>query len=240
MISGRSRAVRSPAGANRLTASMPCGNTPQAGLADPVTVFEQASGMIGSTPSDSYLQAFPHVHNAYMAGLVGYVELAKMAGRPYAAQQQELDRLLRLRTQTFRWDVQADCGTAQSDQYFYTLITAWNFMYLVPELSDYLRLNALSKVQEAFDRYTHMAPFWMVGHNEEVQHENGITPLHQTHALFQAKAQIFRSPRDSLAGVLDTPLVPAGDLFYLQNLIATLEAPATSPDGEERMQANKD
>jgi hypothetical protein len=191
-------------------------------------VFDQASAVIRSTPADRYLQAFPHVHNAYIAGYVGYVELAKMAGRPYATQQQELDRLLRLRAQTFRWDVQADTGDTQGAQYFYTLITAWNFMHLVPELADYLRQNALEKVQDAVERYTRMAPYWMVGHNEEVQHENGITPLYQTHALFQAKAQILQASRDELAKVLDTPLVPAGDLFYLQNLLATLEASATS------------
>lgn len=209
----------------------------QAGLAEPDGVFEQASGMIGSTPSDSYLQAFPHVHNAYIAGYVGYVELAKMAGRPYASQEKELNRLLQLRVRTFRWDVQTDTGSPQSDQYFYTLITAWNFMYLVPELADYLHQNALSKVQDAIDRCTHMAPYWMVGHNEEVQHENGITPLHQTHALFQAKAQILQASRDELAGFLDTPLVPAGDLFYIQNLIATLEASATSSEGQKPLQA---
>ncbi|NVM56932.1 MAG: hypothetical protein HWN51_02265, partial [Desulfobacterales bacterium] len=100
--------------------------------------------------------------------------------------------------------------------------------------------NALSKVQDAIDRYTHMAPYWMVGHNEEVQHENGITPLYQTHALFQAKAQILQASRDELAKVLDTPVVPAGDLFYLQNLIATLEASPTSSDGEERLHAIKE
>jgi len=188
----------------------------QAGLADPAGVFEQASGVIGSVPSDSYLQAFPHVHNAYIAGYVGYVELAKMAGRPW-------------------WDVQANTGNRQSDQYFYTLITAWNFMYLVPELADYLRQNAFSKVQDAIDYYTRMAPYWMVGHNEEVQHENGITPLYQTHALFQAKAQILQVSRDELAKVLDTPVVPAGDLFYLQNLIATLEASPVSSKGHERL-----
>ncbi len=205
----------------------------QAGLADPATVFEQAAGVIGSTPSDGYLQAFPHVHNAYIAGYIGYVELAKMAGRPYATQEQELNRLLRLRAQTFRWDVQADTGAPQSDQYFYTLITAWNFMFLVPELADYLRQNALAKVQDAIDRYTRMAPYWMAGHNEEVQHENGLTPLLQTHALFQAQAQILHASRDQLAKVLDTPMVPAGDLFYIQNLIATLEAPST-PSGAFR------
>jgi hypothetical protein len=209
----------------------------QAGLADPAIVFEQASGVIGSTPSDSYLQAFPHVHNAYIAGYIGYVGLAKMAGQPYAAQQKELDRLFRLRAETFRWDVQADTGAAQSDQYFYTLITAWNFMFLVPESADYLRQNALLKVQEAVERYTRMAPYWIAGHNEEVQHENGITPLHQTHALFQAKAHILQASRNELAKVLDTPVVPAGDLFYIQNLIATLEASPASFGREERKQA---
>jgi hypothetical protein len=204
----------------------------QAGLADAATVFQQASGVIGSTPSDKFLQAFPHVHNAYIAGYVGYVELAKMAGRSYAAQQQELNRLLTLRAQTFRWDVQANTGNAQADQYFYTLITAWNFMYLVPELADYLRQNALEKVQDAVERYKHMAPHWMVGHNEEVQHENGITPLYQTHALFQAQAQILHASREQLAKTLDTPVVPAGDLFYLQNLLATLEASPVTSDGE--------
>jgi len=141
----------------------------QAGLEDPATVFEQASGVIGPTPPDRYLQAFPHVHNAYIAGYVSYVELAKMAGQPHAAQEQELNRLLCFRADTFRWDVQADTG--------------------------------------------------------------GITPLYQTHALFQAKAQIFHESRDRLARVLDTPLVPAGDLFYIQNLIATLEASSTSSGG---------
>lgn len=197
----------------------------QAGLAEPAAVLDQAEGMIKSTPSDSYLEAFPHVHNAYIAGYIGCVELAKMAGRPNAARESELNRLMALRARNFRWDAQADTGNPQSDQYFYTFITAWNFMFLVPELADYLHENALQEVREAIDHYTRMAPYWMVGHNEEVQHENGITPLQQTHALFQGKAQILRLSRNELTKFLDTPLVPAGDLYYIQNLITTIEAP---------------
>lgn len=197
----------------------------QAGLGEPAVVFGQAAGVIGSTPEDEYLAAFPHVHNAYIAGYIGYVGLAKMAGQPCSTQEAELNRLLELRARTFRWDVPANTGRPQSDQYFYTLIMAWNFMFLVPELADYLRRNALPKVQEAVGRYTRMTPYWMAGHNEEVQHENGLTPLQQTHALFQAKAQILEATREELAGLLDTPTVPIGDLYYLQNLIATIEAP---------------
>lgn len=201
----------------------------QAGLAEPAAVFRQAAGVIGKTPADDVLEAFPHVHNAYIAGYVGCVELAKMAGQPHGAQEAELHRLLELRARNFRWDVQAKTGNSQSDQYFYTLITAWNFMFLVPELADYLRQHALPKVEDAIDRYTRMAPYWMAGHNEEVQHENGLTPLQQTHALFQAQAQVLRASREKLAGLLDTPLVPAGDLVYMDNLIATLEAPLGFP-----------
>jgi hypothetical protein len=182
--------------------------------------------VIGKTPADDFLQAYPHVHNAYIAGYLGYVELAKMAGESYEAHQAELNRLLELRAQNFRWDVQANTGNGMSDQYFYTLITAWNFMFLVPELADYLRQHTLPKVEQAVSRYTRMAPYWMAGHNEEIQHENGLTPLYQTHALFQAQAQILKAPRNELAKFLDTPLVPAGDLYYIQNLIATIEAPA--------------
>ena len=182
----------------------------QAGLAEPAAVFSQTVGMIGTTPPDSYLEAFPHVHNAHIAGYLGYVQLARMAGQPFAVQEEELNRLLQLRARTFRWDVQASTGNAQSDQYFYTLITAWNFMFLVPELADYLRQNALPKVQDAVNRYTRMVPYWMAGHNEEVQHENGLTPLHQTHALSQAKAQILKASREELAKLLDTPTVACG------------------------------
>ena len=72
-----------------------------------------------------------------------------------------------------------------------------------------------------------MAPYWMAGHNEEVQHENGLTPLQQTHALFQARAQILKASRDELSKFLDTPIVPVGDLHDIQNLIATIEAGQT-------------
>jgi hypothetical protein len=85
------------------------------------------------------------------------VELAKMANQPCDKQKAELDRLLTLRVENFRWDPQADTGNSQSDQYFYTFITAWNLMFLVPELADYLRQNALPRVQDAIDRYTRLA-----------------------------------------------------------------------------------
>jgi hypothetical protein len=65
----------------------------------------------------------------------------------------------------------------------------------------------------------------MVANNGETQGENALMPYQQTHSLFQALALIARAPRAELIKYLDTPIVPVGDLYYLDNLAATLEAP---------------
>ena len=44
------------------------------------------------------------------------------------------------------------------------------------------------------------------------------------HALFQAKALILKEPRKELDKYLDVPAFARGDLFYLLNLIETMEA----------------
>jgi hypothetical protein len=112
--------------------------------------------------------------------------------------------------------------------YFYVLITAWNFMYLVPELGEYLRVNAWNKVQPAIQTYQDIAHHWMTAQNEEPQAENAIMPYQQTHSIFQAKALVLRENQATLSKFLDTPIVPAGDLYYMQNLVAALSAGGTT------------
>ena len=44
----------------------------------------------------------PFVHNAYIAGYLGYLGLERLAGQPESSQiRQELDRLLQLRASQF-------------------------------------------------------------------------------------------------------------------------------------------
>ena len=95
----------------------------------------------------------------------------------------------------------------------------------MPELADYLHDHALAKVQAAVDEYERVAPFWFVGMTEQAILENAIQPLYDVNALFQAKALILREPRGELAKYLDVPAFERGDLFYIHNLIALLEAP---------------
>ena len=101
-----------------------------------------------------------------------------------------------------------------------------NFIYLTPELGEYLRTNALSKVQAALNEYYHNTPYWFVERYEGTIGEGVFAPLYDVN-LFQAKALILKESREELVKYLDVPAFPIGDLFYIQNLVAAIEADYT-------------
>jgi hypothetical protein len=189
------------------------------------SIFDAAEDQLEPVPADSLLAQMPHVHNAYIAGYLGYLELQKLAGYPESQQvRAELNRLLALRAQTFSKDT-AD-KFFEVHQYFYcrTLNLSRNFLYLVPELADYLQSNARGKVEEALDEYQRVAPYWFVARLEVTFAEGVIQPLHDTHAIFQARALILGDSRAALSPYLDVPAFPVGDLYYIDNLVSLLEA----------------
>jgi outer membrane protein assembly factor BamB len=200
----------------------------QAGLGTAATLFTQVQGKLGTTPSDAYLAGQPHVHNAYIAGYHGYVELAKLAGQPYATQQTELDRLKALRLTNWTLTPTPTVGGSTAQRYFHVMIHSWNFLYMTPELADFLYTNLPTQMQQAFTHYTSIAPYWMWALNEETQAENGVMPYQQTHALFQALAQVLNAPQEELTKHLDSAQYPVGDLYYIDNLVAALEAKPTN------------
>ena len=184
--------------------------------------------------SNAYLKAFPHVHNAYIAGYIGYIELAKMAGQTpaqYAAYETELERLKALRLQNLMtFPNPQEPWTCENECYFESLITYYNFAYMTPELAEYLAANARSSdpnrdILSILQTYQDIAPYWMVAHNGETQGEFAIMPYQQTHSLFQALAMVKNAPREELVKYLDTPIVPVGDLYYIDNIVAILKAP---------------
>lgn len=213
----------------------------QAGLGNPNALFTQVqvklrAPITANRPilTDDYLSSMPHIHNAYIAGYTGYVELAKLAGRPlseYSAYQAELNRLMQLRSSQFTINLVHWSGlTPNAIRDYFLMIHAWNFMYMVPELSDYLADNNLSQVREALDHYTFQAPYWMIAHNRESQGENGIVPYQHAHSLFQARAKILGETQASLTKYLDSPIVPVGDLYYIDNIVSALEADGLKTD----------
>jgi outer membrane protein assembly factor BamB len=180
-----------------------------------------------------YFAQRPYELNAYIAGYIGFLELQQLAGRATADAElrgrviAERDRLLRLRADGFSKDTYW-----VTDRYHLrSLNVARNFMMLVPELGDYLHANALSKVQEAVNEYDYIAPYWFVSRFESMMNEGVMSPLYNSPAMFQAKAYILKESQAELSKYLDAPAFERGDLFYIQNLVAALQA-GTQPTSQ--------
>ena len=176
-------------------------------------------------PNDATLTKKPNMHNAYIAGYIGFLALEKVAGLDESSQvRQELNRLLKLRADTFtKESAYADYGKNSSGEtYCRTLNIANNFMYLTPELADYLREHALQKVRDAINEYTRIAPYWFVSFAEEGFAENYTSTLYDSHSIYMAKALILQEPGEKLVNYLDVPGFARGDLFYIQKLVASI------------------
>lgn len=196
--------------------------------------FGSISGIaINSSNIQAYLKSFPLVHNAYIGGYYGYIELAKMAGQSssqYGPFVTELNKLLSWRVQNMMtFPDPQEPYFCDHECYYESLITYYNFAYMTQELADYLRTNARSSdpnkdILAILQKYQDIAPYWMQVHNGETQGESAIQPYQQTHSLFQGLARVKRASQTELMKYLDTPIVPVGDLYYIDNLVAVLEA----------------
>jgi len=187
-------------------------------------IFNNSKTRLQAPPADSYLTTYPYIHNAYIAGYLGYLELEKLAtGSESSAVRAELNRLLTLRSTTF--DKDSPWYPADKHEYARALNVARNFMYLVPELGQHLRTHNLGEVAAALEEYNYVAPYWFVTKTEHMFCEGVINPLFDYSALFQARALILKEPREELLKYLDVPAFERGDLFYIQNLVAAIEAP---------------
>jgi hypothetical protein len=187
------------------------------------SIYNSAKNKLDSPPSDSYFANNPHILNAFIAGYHGYLELERLAGYPETASvRQQFNRMMSLRASTFTKDAPAIYN--QSAYYGRVMNASRNFMFLVPELADYLRTNANAKVVEAIEYHADLAPLWFVSKAEVILGEGVSTHLYDYYAIFQARALILRQPRGELLKYLDVPAFQVGDLFYIENLIRVIEA----------------
>jgi hypothetical protein len=184
---------------------------------------------VPSRATNEYLAEKPYEHNAYIAGYIGFLKLQELAGATTQDSQlrtqveNELYRLLNLRSTQFS----KDNNWSSDDQYYQLKVfnVSRNFIYLVPELGDYLNQTALRKAQEAEQEYNWVAPYWFAARYNAVINEGVRQNLYDYHALFLAKAYILKESKVELTKYLDVPAFQRGDLLYIQNLIAAIEAP---------------
>jgi len=179
-----------------------------------------------SSQTNDFYRERPFEHNAYLAGYFGFLRLQEMAGRTTQDAQlrtqvtNEYNRLLALRAQLFSKD-----SYWTTDRYHKKhLDVSANFLWLVPEVADYLRQNRLSQVQAAVQEYDAVAPYWFVSRFESSLGEGVMANLYSVNALFQAKALILRENKAQLTKYLDAPAFIRGDLFYIQNLVTAIQA----------------
>jgi hypothetical protein len=180
-----------------------------------------------STADTEYFRGRPYELNAHIGGYIGFLELQELAGRSGTDAQlrtnvtNELNRLLTMRVNIF--DKDTPWG---QDRYNRKILNiSQNFIMMVPELADYLNSHVLAEAREAVEEYEYVAPYWFVARYEAMINEGVMSPLYNYAALFQAKAYLLKESRNELTPYLDVPGFAVGDLFYLQNIVAALEAP---------------
>ena len=192
-------------------------------------IFNRMSSKLENPLSDAYFIMKPYFLNQYIAGYKGYLELQTLSG--YQQSQTVLSNyqhLLSLRVNNFSKDspfppIGADGETAGLP-YNNTLSVARNFMFLTPELADYLNQHIYNQVQTAVNEYEYVAPYWFVSKFDVSYGEGTLQHLYDSPALFQAKAYILKQSYSELVKWLDVPAFYRGDLFYIQNLVAALGA----------------
>jgi hypothetical protein len=104
------------------------------------------------------------------------------------------------------------------------LAVARNFMFLTPELGDYLSQTIYAQVEGAVAEYEYVAPYWFVSQFDHSYGEGTLHHLYDSPALFQARAYILKQSPAELSKWIGAPAFYRGDLFYIQNLVAVLNA----------------
>ena len=181
----------------------------------------------GNDMTNANLIKYPYILNQYIIGYRGYVELDKLANNlsniSQSSKYAEYTRLLSLRWNNYNKDT---ILSREENEFNGTLNAARNFMYMTPELGDLMRTNVLAKAQATVDQYQILTPNWFVSKFSHSGPESYAQPLYDYPALFQARAYILKQPFEELVKYLDVPAFEKGDLFYIQNLVAALEAPS--------------
>jgi hypothetical protein len=198
----------------------------------------------GGVTFEQRFREYPFELHGFIAGYLGFIRLndmvlAQTGTRPDAATyntaQQRLTQFLNHRSSAFEKDSPyTDPATLLPvgglNAHRRKINLCRNFMLLVPEVGDHLHDTIFPLVRETVDEYNYVGPYWFVTAYEAGYQESTTAPLNDYDGLFQAKALILREPYEELQKYIDSPLFPIGDLFYINNLIAAVEAADTGGD----------
>lgn len=197
-------------------------------------LYNLAANRMATAPQVTYSSTTPSTLHQTLNGYIGFIKLHELAqsrgltvnANHYATATSRLSSGITLRQQNWSKDngfFDPAKGLTQSNRI--ALSVAANFMYLTPELGHQLN-GLITQAQTALTEYEQVAPFWFVSKFESFKQEGTIQPIFTAQSLFQARAYILNQPKQELSKYIDTPYYNRGDLYYLQNLVAILEAPS--------------
>ena len=176
---------------------------------------------------------YPYILNAYVNGAIGYMQLEKMAGLTSDISQSSIystyQTWVNIRTTQYSKDAAGPFTVREDNNYKGALNVMKNFAYMTPELAQILRQQVLSKVQENINEIDVIAPYWFVSKYDSTRYEGELQQLYDYWAVYQARALILKEPYSELVKYLDVPAFERGDLFYIDNLVAALEAAESEP-----------
>ncbi len=197
-------------------------------------IFNSMSSKIEAPPTDSFLTSKPYFINLYAAGYLGYLQLKQLAGLGAdSTVQGYYNHMLTLRVTNFLsvfkdtpyWEPGGQDGTNWIANLQEVLAPARNFMFMTPEIAAYMNQNiSAADLQTMMNEYIYVAPYWFVSRFDNSYGEGTLMHLYNA-SLFQTKAYIQKQPLSELAKYLDVSAFKVGDLFYIQNLVAAIQAP---------------
>lgn len=187
--------------------------------------------------NDGNLLVAPYVLNAFISGYIGFINLKAAASQSLTnGEQAELDRLKALRRDNFTANTsfgdmpgmhmygQGDSG-AQPKRRLRIVNIAFKFLWMCPELWEYLMDEIPSQVEDVVEEMQRVAPYWPaklfpLGYNEDGQ-QNFLN----SNLMIEAYGAASLMNQQELAARIDAPELKIGDLDYIHSLSTALEAP---------------
>ncbi len=165
--------------------------------------------------------------NGYVAGLIAYCRIAHRVQDQDAVQRGLSGGSPALRERLEYEFAYTRGGVITRVPVGRSIFGRWR--HLTPEVGRLLQTYAKPTHRHLMDVYVdYHRPTWWLAWNVELmlRNESPFSLPTMSAEIFDARALILREPQEQLAGYLDLPWCRA-DLFYLQKLVACLEA-----DGE--------
>ncbi|MBI4137518.1 PQQ-binding-like beta-propeller repeat protein [Candidatus Roizmanbacteria bacterium] len=181
----------------------------------------------------------PAMYNDYIVGYQGFLYLYDLSGnnpdptlRANVASQLTTLRNTRLTNfaKDHPWEGSVDNPTGITiNNYVRRYNCTRNFLYMTPDLGNDMRTSAQSSaILTALNEYQYVCPHWFMTRDHNSFQEASVHHIFDSHALFLAKAYVAQESQANLSKWIDVPWM-LGDLYYMQNLVAALEASGPGP-----------